>query len=417
MCAGHDHECVYLLADVSLCLPLLQGAISMQLQCMELAPLVAQLVQAYSPLAKPGVALSSSVPPGTAVLADPNRLRQALSHVLDNACKFTLQGTIQVSAHAAPAAGSSSSSDADGSGADEVVTISVADTGVGIPAAQLPHVWKLFRQADMGPARQHCGAGLGLCLVRGLVEALGGKVEVVSKEGSGTSCHMRVPGWRAPVASSQAAAQQAQQGAPAGASASVEVSGLPVGSALEPRGLYHHAASSMRHSSSSNALAAMLASSAAATAAPSALGCGGDVPAASGLRSPKASSSGLGSLSKGTYREKHGRVQVLCVDDDAISQLVVKRLLGPSGEDSGWCYPWCSSQDACLCLCCILSAASCFICSKCMHHTHIPSLFPARLSAYLSHTHMPRPACRLPHRAGHVRPRRAGLPGGVGLLP
>jgi hypothetical protein len=336
------------LADVSLRLPLLQGAISMQLQCVELAPLVAQLVQAYAPLAKPGVALSSSVPPGAAVLADPNRLRQALSHVLDNACKFTLQGTIQVSAHAArvvPAPGaatgsSSSSSDADASGADEVVTISVTDTGVGIPAAQLPHVWKLFRQADMGPARQHCGAGLGLCLVKGLVEALGGKVEVVSKEGSGTSCHMRVPGWHAPEASGRAAAQQAQQGAqqaPAGASASVEISALPSGSVLEPRGLYHAAAASMRHSSSSHALAAMLASSAAATAAPSAMGSGDDVPAASGLRSPKASSSGLCSLSKGTHREKHGRVQVLCVDDDPISQLVVKRLLGPSGKGLGSC--------------------------------------------------------------------------------
>jgi signal transduction histidine kinase len=70
----------------------------MQLQRVELAPLVEQLVAAYAPLARPGVAVTGAVPAGTAVLADPGRLRQALCHLLDNACQFTLSGTIQVAA-------------------------------------------------------------------------------------------------------------------------------------------------------------------------------------------------------------------------------------------------------------------------------------------------------------------------------
>jgi hypothetical protein len=267
---------------------------------------------------------------------------------------------------------------------------------VGIPAAQLPHVWKLFRQADMGPARQHCGAGLGLCLVKGLVEAQGGSVEVVSEQGSGTSFRMRLAGWHAPAAigcSSKGAAQQQQQAqATAHPAASAEINVLPAAGDMQPRSSYQAAALSLRHSSSSSALAALLATS------PSAAGSAADA-LPSGTRSPKASSSGLGSLSKVMHREKHGRVQVLCVDDDAISQLVVKRLLGPSGK-AARCGGVASQlpalsgpQQSCACWSCmrcsapalaaeILLPRAATACRRCSRHSN---LAPSNATSWPSH--------------------------------
>jgi signal transduction histidine kinase len=111
--------------------------------------------------------------------ADPNRLRQVLWNVLSNAVKFTpAGGWIRVSARRDAAS----------------LRIEVADSGIGIDAGFLPFVFDRFRQADQSSMRQHGGLGLGLALVRYVVEAHGGTAAVASAGvGQGTTVSITLP--------------------------------------------------------------------------------------------------------------------------------------------------------------------------------------------------------------------------------
>ena len=99
------------------------------------------------------------------VLGDANRLQQVMWNLLSNAVKFTKPGgRIDVGVNEAA----------------NNVTISVADNGVGIDAAFLPYVFERFRQADSSSTRAQSGLGLGLAIVRHLVDLHGGTVTVYS---------------------------------------------------------------------------------------------------------------------------------------------------------------------------------------------------------------------------------------------
>ncbi|HEY2703480.1 MAG TPA: ATP-binding protein [Candidatus Dormibacteraeota bacterium] len=118
------------------------------------------------------VSLSVDVPHDVEVLADPTRFNQALRALLDNAVKFTPEGgRVWVRSHR------------NGKG---MVRIEVADTGIGIPEDALPRVFERFYQVDNTATRTYGGTGMGLALVRRLVEAHGGKVEVESRVGEGS---------------------------------------------------------------------------------------------------------------------------------------------------------------------------------------------------------------------------------------
>ncbi|PHV06076.1 two-component hybrid sensor and regulator [Janthinobacterium sp. BJB412] len=113
------------------------------------------------------------------VMADPNRLQQILWNLLSNALKFTPRdGAVHIAM-----------GEADGQ-----VEITVADSGIGIAAAFLPHVFERFRQADSSTTRQHGGLGLGLSIVKHLAEQHGGTVAAASAgAGRGASFTLRLP--------------------------------------------------------------------------------------------------------------------------------------------------------------------------------------------------------------------------------
>ena len=114
--------------------------------------------------------------------ADPDRLTQVLANLVSNALRYTPPGgRITLGARSAP----------DG------VEVSVADTGSGISADVLPHVFERSVRADA--ARSGGGAGLGLSIVRSLVEAMGGAVRAVGAPGAGTTVTVTVPAWSASV--------------------------------------------------------------------------------------------------------------------------------------------------------------------------------------------------------------------------
>jgi signal transduction histidine kinase len=120
--------------------------------------------------------LEPDLPP---VRIDPGRIEQVIFNLLSNAIKFTARGsiTLQASYHATN---------------DEVV-ISVTDTGEGIPAEQIGHLFQRFQQVDPDLARRRLGSGLGLSICKDLVEMHGGRIWVESTPGVGSSFMFALP--------------------------------------------------------------------------------------------------------------------------------------------------------------------------------------------------------------------------------
>lgn len=116
------------------------------------------------------------------VRADRRRLRQVLVHLVDNAIKFTEQGSVLMRID----------SRADDSGRI-VYTFSVEDTGIGIPEHRIGDLFRTFGQADSSSTRRQGGAGLGLALCNRIVEAMGGTMEAESAAGVGSVFHVSVP--------------------------------------------------------------------------------------------------------------------------------------------------------------------------------------------------------------------------------
>lgn len=111
------------------------------------------------------------------VRTDAVKLRMVLKNLVGNALKFTEHGAIRVLAERA----------------GERVRLTVSDTGIGIPAEELPHVFEPFRQAHGQVSSRAGGAGLGLYLVRRLIDLLGGTIAVESAPGRGTTFAIELP--------------------------------------------------------------------------------------------------------------------------------------------------------------------------------------------------------------------------------
>lgn len=109
--------------------------------------------------------------------SDPHRVRQIVTNLVTNAIKYTESGSIDV--HFART--------------EERLDISVIDTGPGISREQLPLIFQEFTQLDSSSTRRFDGAGMGLAVVRGLVDLLGGKIEVSSEVGQGAAFRVSVP--------------------------------------------------------------------------------------------------------------------------------------------------------------------------------------------------------------------------------
>jgi len=122
--------------------------------------------------------------PGTPsrVVGDPGRIRQILINLSGNAVKFTTKGHVYLSVECEE-------------GTDEQARLrfSVADTGIGIPANKLGHIFERFSQADASTTRKYGGTGLGLSISKQLVELMGGKMGVESKVGEGSRFWFTLP--------------------------------------------------------------------------------------------------------------------------------------------------------------------------------------------------------------------------------
>ncbi len=195
---GHLTRLVDDLLDVS---RIARGKVELKEDLVEIAEVVAKAIEVVAPLLEQrSHTLDHDVPRGLWVRGDAIRLNQVVSNLLTNAAKYTPPGG-RITVRAAEEPGE--------------IVIRVRDTGIGIPPDMLPRVFDLFVQERQAIHRSQGGLGLGLAIVRNLVERHGGTVSVDSDgPGTGSQFTVRLP--RAIVAvEPQAAAGVKPAGAPA----------------------------------------------------------------------------------------------------------------------------------------------------------------------------------------------------------
>ena len=165
------------LLDVS---RIVAGKLVIEPVATDVATLVRDAVNDHRALAESAdVALRHEPRASAIAMVDPARIRQVVNNLLANAIRHTpAGGTVEVQI-----------------AADEVcLDLWVRDTGRGIPAALLPHIFERFRQGDSSAVREHGGLGLGLAIAKHLVEAHGGSIDARSDgEGKGATFHARLP--------------------------------------------------------------------------------------------------------------------------------------------------------------------------------------------------------------------------------
>jgi signal transduction histidine kinase/ActR/RegA family two-component response regulator len=155
------------------------GKLELEQMEFELAEVARGAYSAFTALAnKKGLSFALDIENARGrYLGDPTRLRQILYNLISNALKFTEQGEIRVIA----------------ARKDEILEISVRDTGVGIPPESLSKLFAKFDQLDSSTTRRFGGTGLGLAICRELAQLMTGEISVTSELGLGSTFTLRVP--------------------------------------------------------------------------------------------------------------------------------------------------------------------------------------------------------------------------------
>jgi CheY-like chemotaxis protein/anti-sigma regulatory factor (Ser/Thr protein kinase) len=156
------------------------GKLEVETIAFDLEAVAKSACQAFSAVAaQKGLSFRLEFYPGAVgrYLGDPTRVRQILYNLLSNAVKFTEAGAIEVIVARAEGA----------------VSLTVADTGIGIAPEQMGRLFGKFEQADASTTRRHGGSGLGLSICSELAGLMGGEIEVESQPGEGTRFTVRLP--------------------------------------------------------------------------------------------------------------------------------------------------------------------------------------------------------------------------------
>ncbi|MBI4504358.1 MAG: hypothetical protein HY691_02395, partial [Chloroflexi bacterium] len=157
------------------------GVLRLQYDTARLPELIANVAARSSRLAgwTPRHCLAVHVPETLPpVAADPRRIDHVLTNLLENAIKYSPQGgTVTVAARVA----------------QRQLVVEISDEGIGIPSAELPHIFERFYTVSAAQDRRPHGTGLGLYICRGIVEAHGGTIEAMSNRGRGTTIRFTLP--------------------------------------------------------------------------------------------------------------------------------------------------------------------------------------------------------------------------------
>lgn len=180
MAASTVEECDSLLGMINTMLEISEfeaGVATLSITKVDISRLIEEACDLFHPLAEDkGLAIKVKVPPQLLLSADRSKLQRALTNLLDNAIKYTPRGgTITVFVEER----------------EKGVIISIHDTGRGIAADDIPHIFDRFYRVDK--SRSESGVGLGLSLVLAIVQAHGGNIEVNSSPGAGSTFTIVLP--------------------------------------------------------------------------------------------------------------------------------------------------------------------------------------------------------------------------------
>jgi PAS domain S-box-containing protein len=171
------------------------GLLEMETISYDLVNMVEDAVELFgAKAAAKGLELVANIGPGVParVQGDPNRVRQVLVNLLGNAMKFTAKGQVVVSVARVIAPGGGA-----------LLRFSVADTGIGIPAASREKLFRKFSQADSTVSRKFGGTGLGLSISKALVGLMGGRIWLESAEHKGTTFYFTLTLVASPAAAAE----------------------------------------------------------------------------------------------------------------------------------------------------------------------------------------------------------------------
>ncbi|MDQ7831142.1 MAG: PAS domain S-box protein [Desulfovibrionaceae bacterium] len=162
------------------------GKLQMQAEVMDFAGVVRQLAALHEPVSlQTGVRFEVALHPALpgAVVGDSIRLQQVLTNLIGNAFKFTTSGSVVLEACPLPGRRPG----------EAMVLFTVSDTGCGMDDGILEKLFEPFVQASQGATRRYQGAGLGLSIVKRIVELMGGTLAVESEPGAGTTFFVAIP--------------------------------------------------------------------------------------------------------------------------------------------------------------------------------------------------------------------------------
>ncbi len=148
-------------------------------QIFDLVELIQTVVDKHQPTAAEKELPFSFQPDGelpAEIQSDPKMISKIVSNLIDNAIRFTDTGAVAVTLNSTAI-----------SATDQQFTISVIDTGIGIPQDQQERIFDSFTQADSSLTRSHEGNGLGLAISKGLAHKLGGEIQLLSEVGNGST--------------------------------------------------------------------------------------------------------------------------------------------------------------------------------------------------------------------------------------
>ncbi|MEO6861975.1 MAG: response regulator [Microcoleus sp.] len=169
--------------------------LELQLKPVDLRAVTNVILTMSKPLAAPKkLQLINSIPAEfPAVLADEDRLQQILHNLVGNAIKFTLSGTVTVSAKVVAEPQLSAVNFPKVLITNSLLAVTISDTGIGIAEGQFERIFESFEQAEGGSTREYGGTGLGLAVTKKLVELHGGKILVESQLGEGSQFTFTLP--------------------------------------------------------------------------------------------------------------------------------------------------------------------------------------------------------------------------------
>jgi len=153
------------------------GAMKLEVEAVNVRELIEQVVELYADAAEEkGIMITTTVPQHLSLTADRNRMVEALANLLDNAIKYTPRGgRVEIA----------------GSLRQQQAILTVTDTGIGIPSEDLPKIWDRLYRGD--ESRSQRGLGLGLSLVKAIVQAHQGSVEASSSNSHGSCFTVSLP--------------------------------------------------------------------------------------------------------------------------------------------------------------------------------------------------------------------------------